>query len=377
VRTTRISVDNPILLFLCVLFVLLVSTTADARSLVVITDMEPDDRISLILLAALDPETISLVGTTGLHAGRKAALARQLMDQLGLSNVPVVQGSGGLPADYPNISSSRAALSYRSEGKSLLSKERLAAFSQDVSRSSDDFQSRMRGLLEASNDVEILLLAPATDLVRVLEGDQELRAKIKHIHMMGGWSLTPGLNGDPVRWTSYNWNMAPEAAARLVQMREIPMTIYSTHMIKQDFSGGSINRDDFPEVIELLEDKASKNKWAESFFVASRSWDNHVLREIPYLVPIIGDRAGQQFTPADPLVVLGLSYDKLATRVQLIDISIDLEDLDLEQGYKVLVQENPASNIKSVEAIDVDVFRSQMSSMILSINTDNSQRGIP
>ncbi len=353
------------------LLVFLYSAGADARRLIVITDMEPDDRISLILLAALDSETISLIGITGLHAGRKAALARQLMDQLGMSDVPVVQGSGGYPEDYPDIASSRAALSYQGEGVGLLSEARLDSLSQEVPRSSDELQKRIRSMLQVAGDVEVLLLAPATDLVLALESDPALATNLKHIHMMGGWSLSTGAEDEPARWSSYNWNMDPQAAARLVRMQEVPMTLYSTHMIKQDFSGGSINRDDFPKIIELLEEKARQSQWAESFFVAARSWDDHVLQQIPYLVPIIGDRAGEQFTPADAVVVLGFGNAELATRVQAVDISIDLENLDPEQGFKVLVQENSASNIKSIEAIDTLVFQQQMLSMIRGISTNS------
>lgn len=353
------------------LFIFLSSACVDSRNLIVITDMEPDDRISLILLASLGPESISLVGTTGLHAGRKAALARQLMDQLGMPDVPVVQGSGGLPASYPAIASSRAALSYQGEGEGVMSEARLESLAQDVPRSSDDLQNRIRSLLRSAGDVEIVLLAPATDLVLALESDPALATRIKHIHMMGGWSESISPEDKSERWTSYNWNMDPQAAARLVRMQDIPMTLYSTHLIKRDFAGGSINKDDFPEIIELLEETASQNQWAESFFVAARSWDANVLKQIPYLIPIIGDRAGQQFTPADPVVVLGLSNADFVTRVKAVDISIDLEDIDPNQGYKVLVNEISNSNIKSIEAIDIAAFNHQFISLLHKISTSS------
>ena len=149
------------------------------------------------------------------------------------------------------------------------------------------------------------------------------------------------------------------------------MTLYSTHLIKRDFAGGSINKDDFPEIIELLEETASQNQWAESFFVAARSWDANVLKQIPYLIPIIGDRAGQQFTPADPVVVLGLSNADFVTRVKAVDISIDLEDIDPNQGYKVLVNEISNSNIKSIEAIDIAAFNHQFISLLHKISTSS------
>jgi len=353
------------------LIFLLFSVSANSRSLIVITDMEPDDRVALILLAALEPGTISLVGTTGLHAGRKAALARQLMDELGLSDVPVIQGSGGMPADYPDIASSRAALSYRGEGIGLLSDAQLESLTRDAPRSSDDLQKQISIALQLANDVEVVLLAPATDLVLALERDPALTTNLQHIHMMGGWSELTGTEDGLVRRTSYNWNMDPRAAARLMQMREVSMTLYSTHMLKRDFSGGSVNRNDFPEIIELLETKAGHSQWAESFFVAARSWDDHVMEQIPYLVPIIGDRAGEQFMPADPVVALGLSNPDLLSRVRAVDISIDLEDLDPKQGYQVLVKDNSASNIRSIEAIDIAAFEQQALSMIRGASTSN------
>ncbi|MGY8795253.1 MAG: hypothetical protein ACKVJN_09030, partial [Woeseiales bacterium] len=144
-----------------------------------------------------------------------------------------------------------------------------------------------------------------------------------------------------------------------------------THLIKRDFAGGSINKDDFPEIIELLEETASQNQWAESFFVAARSWNANVVKQIPYLVPIIGDHAGRQFTPADPIVVLGLSNAKLATRTQAVDISIDLDYLNPNRGYKVLVKENPASNIRSIEEVDTGAFNHQFISLLHKISTSS------
>ena len=75
-----------------------------ARRIIVITDLEPDDRMALHLLAARfrAPE-IAFVGTTVMHAGRKALLARRLLGQLGLAEVPVFSGPGGEAGDYPDI----------------------------------------------------------------------------------------------------------------------------------------------------------------------------------------------------------------------------------------------------------------------------------
>lgn len=96
-----------------------------------------------------------------------------------------------------------------------------------------------------------------------------------------------------------------------------------------------------------------------------------MLQQLPYLRPIIGDRAGQQFTPADPVVVVGFGNADLAVRTQPIDVRISIESLDLERGYKVLVQQNSASNIRSVEAIDMRAFRRQMRAMFQGVDTNH------
>lgn len=72
-------------------------------------------------------------------------------------------------------------------------------------------------------------------------------------------------------------------------------------------------------------------------------------------------------------MVLGLSNPELVIRVQAVDISIDLEDLDPAQGYRVTVKENSASNIKSIEAIDTLAFRRQIASIILRLSTNGAQ----
>ena len=112
------------------------STHARGHNLMVIVDMEPDDRVALMLLATEFPAEMGFVGTTGMHAGRKAALAEKFLQQMGLAAVPVIQGSGGEATSYPEIASSRAAREYQSEGRGLLPEADLAAINRHIPRSS-------------------------------------------------------------------------------------------------------------------------------------------------------------------------------------------------------------------------------------------------
>jgi inosine-uridine nucleoside N-ribohydrolase len=342
---------------------------ARSRNVVVIVDMEPDDRIALMLLAAQIPEEMVLIGTTGMHAGRKAALAATFLEQLGLASVPVIQGSGGEAGSYPEIASSRAAREYQFEGHGLLPDVELAAINRDLPRSSEKLSQEIRKFLQEYDELEIVLLAPATDLVLALEQESSLESRIKHIHLMGGWSQITQPSGEVVLRTTYNWNMDPVSAAKLMSMNTIPMSLYSSHLIKRSFSGGSINKDRYPEIINKLESQRAEVPAFDSFFVASESWDHHLLEKIPPLNAIIGNHAGRQFTPADPVVVVGMTRPDFVTETRRVDISIDLDDLDPARGFKVRVKDNPASRIRLVENVNSEVFRQQVLHDLQKIST--------
>jgi len=204
------------------------------------------------------------------------------------------------------------------------------------------------------------LLAPPTDLVDVLESEPDLRAKIGRIHLMGGWSQKTGASGEVERRTTYNWNMAPEASAKLMAMTSIPMTLYSSHVIKEAFAGGSITKDNFPAIIDELRQGRCRVAAFSEFLRAAASWNHHVMDTIPALKTVVGDYADHQFTPADPVVAMGLARPDFITRVRPVDISIDLDDLDPASGYRVLVKDDRASRIDLVEAPAPEIFGQQL-----------------
>ena len=199
-RSPRRLVQRGLSLWLALL---LAAGAAQAREVIVITDLEPDDRIALLLVAArLQPAEILLLGTSVMHAGRKRLPVKQLLDQLGLSKVPVIQGSGGDADDYPEIASSKAVRTYADEGKGLLPDSELARIDSDTSRSSDALSEAIRDQLHRHPGTEILLLAPPTDLVKALEMEPGLAVRVEHIHLMGGWSQGAEADGRTVRRTS-------------------------------------------------------------------------------------------------------------------------------------------------------------------------------
>lgn len=341
-----------------------------AREVIVITDLEPDDRIALLLVAAgFRPAEIALVGTTVMHAGRKQRLVRQLLDQLCLNKVPVVQGSGGNADDYPDVASTRAARAYTGEGEGLLPDSELARIDSELPRSSTALSEAIRDQLHHRSGTEILLLAPPTDLIEALDAEPALAARIGHIHIMGGWSQRAGADGRTLRRTSYNWNMAPDAAARLMAMEGVPMTLYSSDLIKASFAGGSINPANSPKVIATLQDARNRQPAVASFFIAGNSWDQHVMQAIPPLREVIGANAGQQFTPADPIVVVGMTTPGLIRRQRPVRIAIDPDNIDPVSGFRVEVRDDAESRIHLVEAIDVEIFREAVSAGLQKLRT--------
>jgi len=328
----------------------------DIVPLVVITNMEPDDRIALHLVAALFPDRLTLVGTTVMHSYRKKLLAERLLLQLGLGRVPVAQGSGGYASRYPNIESSAAARAYDHEGTGILEKQTLLDANAHV-RSSSDLQMELQKILSENQQVEFFILAPPTDLVTVLDDFPDLAEHVSHIHLMGGWVDT-GIAPERELRTTYNWNMDPTSSAKLLSLRDVSITLYSSHTIKNQFAGGSVQRANYPDIIALLDDNAGSLPSIAETIVSSASWDNHVMNRIPALENVIGrDNAGRQFSPADPIVVIGAYSSNLATRTAAVDVLLDDTDVDSSRGHRIRVVPAPDSMIDLVEELDEDVFR--------------------
>jgi len=342
-----------------------------AKKYIIITDLEPDDRIALHVLAARIPHNeILFVGTTIKNAARKKALTRKLLDQLRLATIPVYQGSGGTAEMYYDIASSRAAREYEHEGKGILAEDELKVMSA-MSYSSNELQQHIKSALETYDAIECIVLAPPTDLVAVLEKNPLLKKSIQHVYIMGGWS-EQNENGNIVLRTTYNWNMDPQASTQLLDMKDIPMTVYSSHTIKKYFGGGSCNCDTCPRIINILEQYKDQLPSLIDQQIAAYSWDQHIIQKIPALKEVIEAYSGKQFTPADPLVVIGVINNNLIQKKIPVDLCIDLNDLDVAKGFRIQVTHNLSSNIQLVDSIDIEIFTKEfISSFELLVNNNH------
>jgi inosine-uridine nucleoside N-ribohydrolase len=359
-RNTGFTEPHLILTGLISLFLVGLAANAQAgggkRKFIIFTDMEPDDRVALNLFAGeFKPEQVLLVGTAVKHSGRKQVLAERTLDQLGFRGVPVFQGSGGHPNEYLDIASSKAARNYSQEGENILSTAELKTL-ETVPYSSHSLQNALAEALSQNTGIEIVMLCPPTDLVAVLDKNPELTKAIKHIHIMGGWIETVDSAGKKVLRTTYNWNMDPVASAKLMKLNQVDMTLYSSHVFKTSFSGGSINRNNHPAIIDELYGLRNQLQSVAELETATLSWDTHIMDNIPVLKNVIGPYAGQQFTPTDPAVVLGLANPDIIERSSLVNVDLDLADLDPSKGFAVTVTPSKSSKIRLVDQVDSAKF---------------------
>ncbi len=328
-----------------------------ARQFVVITDMEPDDRIALHVLAYyLVSDRMDLIGTTLLNSERKKLLLDRSLADLGLLTVKTARGTGG--NEYIDIASSRQAQEYQSEGLGILSRHELDAV-KTASVDGQPFQDELERYLENNDDVELVVMSAPTDFVELLERRPDLLSKVAKIHLMGGWSET--VSGE-LR-TTFNWNMDPVAAKKILALASrIPIRLYSSDMIKKSITGGSVSRKNMPQLMAIIESAKFRLRSLQDFEVASRSWDEGVIERIPALKDIIGvENIGRQFTPADVLLAMSLWVPEMLEKtVSRVDVDIDLNNLDPARGFLVEVKENPNSRIELIEAIDIEFFENEM-----------------
>lgn len=175
------------------------------RPLVLDTDIGTDVDDLLALLLILAEPAIDLVGVTTVHGDTelRARIAQAVVDRLGRSSIPVVAGEGatlsGTPVDWKGHEGQGIdpLPVYRSRGSGA------PEFLCD--------QARLAG-----DQLEILGIAPPTNLALALNRDSGFAARVKHLFLMGG-ALRP-----PHR--EHNFIADPQAT-RLVLAAGIPTTL--------------------------------------------------------------------------------------------------------------------------------------------------------
>ena len=151
--------------------------------LVIDTDAGDDiDDVLAIAFAALRPE-ISLLGVTSVTAdtGRRAALAREILDACGRQDVPVAAG-----ADYPFMPIDAAA-------RELLSSEARMNHGPAPAPAHVAFRARggapalLADILEAHPEGVVLVgIGPFTNLATLLVHRPDLAGRIRLLALMGG-----------------------------------------------------------------------------------------------------------------------------------------------------------------------------------------------
>ncbi|KAL3116586.1 hypothetical protein niasHT_001333 [Heterodera trifolii] len=364
----------------------------ETKDLVVITDMEPDDRIALAIIASQLAKRVLAIGTTLLHAERKAALARHALIGTALEGAQVYVGSGGTSEDYPKMKSTEAARTYGDkEGKGILEDEVLDMLNEKKhcpGVEENEFQNYLKDLLLKRKNglkIQFLVLAPPTDLTAVLCQNRELASAIGEIHLMGGWNKCDEKK-DAIPRSSFNVNMDGAATARLLQMANnnaVKVVLYSAHVLAEQFGGGSVNRDNFLKLIEMI--KHSKAPCIKAFRTAGKSWDTNLVQCYKKLEGIVGPYAGEQFTPADPITVLGFMKPELIKETMKMKVEViipepsesvicDKDEGQCEEGFEVKTEEDCQSGITLITKFDLDLFGSEMERIMEEIDRYETER---
>lgn len=241
--------------------------------IVVITDLEPDDRMAIhILSSSIETDRFAFFGTTVLNTYRKKFLAEQLLNEIGLKNIPVYAGENKSSKNYfPVFQSSLPALNYLDNvfiSDSTDSK---------ISLGDSELTNKIYSLLKTSpqNSIVFIVLAPPTELIKAIEKDKSLISKISAIHVMGGWNIDK-VSGN--LYTTYNWNLDGKASKELLGLKNVKIFLYSSDIIKSlpNYNGGSINPQTAPKVWKTIDTLSHRLTSLAHFLSAQFSWNINI-----------------------------------------------------------------------------------------------------
>ena len=325
---------------------------------IVLTDLEPDDRLALIVLSRTLPRSkILAVGANLLNAPAKALRTRTLLDQLGWDTVPVLTGNGGAAADYPDLASNAAARSFEHhDAVGALSSDQTQAFIQDALSRAEREGKRLN----------FLVLSPGTDLANAIlsQGQRDSALEvIRRVVMVGGWVEVPNPAGPELRST-YNTNMDPWST-RLI-FEHLNVELVSSHLIKPTFGGGSVNAVNAPGVVEAV--AQSLHPAVADLRDAGLRWDRHLIATIPALAAVVGPHAGRQFTPADVVAAALVTDPELSTRVEEVGLTLDVHERT-DRGFRVTREDSDPRRPRArvTEAIDAPRFLRTLERVIRSL----------
>ena len=239
-----------------------------------------DDVIALAFCALHPGIDLRCVTTVNGETGRRARLARALLDLLGRHDVPVGAGAS-VGLDGRGHVSMPAELNH---GAALI--ESTEAGAQPAS----DLLARV--LEEASRPVEVCAIGAVTNVAATLAARRDLHDRVAGVHVMGG-CLGPvsygngnGAGDDP--FAEYNLGCDPLAAARLwalpLPLRLVPVDVTMPLVLTDDDRAAIAGGGSYGPMLDVL---------AEEYLAARRA---------------SGGRAAEHAAVRlhDPLTVVGL-----------------------------------------------------------------------
>lgn len=179
--------------------------TTTPRPAVLDTDIgtDVDDILALVLLARA-PE-FRLVGVTTVYGDTtlRARMVRQVLDQMGRSDIPIGIGASATRTN-------RLIFWAGHEGHGMPELENAPV---DASLTAADLLRRAAA--EHAGQLELFAIGPLTNIAAAIEADAAFAASLHHLYLMGGafWMDTP----------EHNIKCDPESA-RIVFRSGIPMT---------------------------------------------------------------------------------------------------------------------------------------------------------
>lgn len=163
-----------------------------------------DDILALVLLARA-PE-FRLVGVTTVYGDTtlRARMVRQVLDQMGRSDIPIGIGASATRTNRPIFWAGH-------EGQGMPGLENTPV---DVSLTAADLLRRAAA--DHAGQLDLFAIGPLTNVAAAIEADAAFAASLHHLYLMGGafWMDKP----------EHNIKSDPEAAA-IVFRSGVPMTV--------------------------------------------------------------------------------------------------------------------------------------------------------
>ena len=331
------------------------------RKLFVLTDVEPDDFISIIfIIEHFIKNNISFdnlfITTSLMNPHKKTKIIEKLLESYGIFRHDCWLNSGfsGLKEEYKSygifqhdcwLNSGFSGLKeeYKEEGVGILSNNEINEIKEfegtDVIEIFDYYCNKkcMKGDI-----IDCLILANPFKFREIIGKHYDI---IGDIYMMGGYFI---------KNCSYNWSINMDSTNdffKWINEYNKKCVVYSSDMFAKVYNG-YFNYGKFPEVMKTIFD--SNKKSIKYFIQAIKNWDSYVTDngKDEEMVKRIGkDNIGKQFCVSDLVCTIGYLFrDQVEKQVKYIKFCFNKTFILFEDdyGYK------ECYNCLKIENIDIN-----------------------